>query len=268
MNKYTFTCSKINTDSIDHNRFIKAYNNVCNLQKGNKGIGTLSEKSVHAILKHYYAKDSHFHEVKIEDFVADAFVDGEIYEIQSKAFYSMKKKLNLYLKKYDVTIVHPIIIKKTIRYIDPLTGKISQSRISRKHQSIFDALPELYGIKEYLNNKKLHFILCFIEAEEYKLLDGYGKDKKIKATKTDIVPTKLIGEFYINKKSDLLDFLPGYKNGKRQKDCPLALEFTTQDISTYSGHGAEYARYLLNILCYLGLIKNIGTKGRLKLYKQ
>ena len=266
INKSAFTISKLNTDSIDEERFNNALSEVIAMQKGMKGIGTLSEKSVHAVLKHYYASNHQYHEVKIGNFVADACVDGEIYEIQSKSFYLMKNKLNSFLKNYDVTIIHPISLKKYIRYIDQETGEIKERRLSNKTMILYDALLELYSIKDYLNNKHLHFIFCFMETEEYKLLDGYGKDKKIKATKTDKVPTKLVGEFYINKKRDFLDFLPGYKNGRRQKDCPLPKEFTSNDIATYAGCNADYARYLLNILSYLGLIKNIGNKGRNKLY--
>ena len=36
-----------------------------------QGIGTLSEKTVHAVMKNYYAPDTDMHEILIENFVAD-----------------------------------------------------------------------------------------------------------------------------------------------------------------------------------------------------
>ena len=35
-----------------------------------QGIGTLSEKTVHAVMKNYYAPDTDMHEIPIENFVA------------------------------------------------------------------------------------------------------------------------------------------------------------------------------------------------------
>ena len=37
-----------------------------------KGVGTLGEKSIHAVLKYYYIPDERFHEIPIDRFVADA----------------------------------------------------------------------------------------------------------------------------------------------------------------------------------------------------
>ncbi len=51
--------------------------------------------------------------------------------------------------------------------------------------------------------------------DEYKLLDGYSRDKKKGATKTDRIPTKIIGEFILNCKDDYLNLLPGIT---KQKD--------------------------------------------------
>ena len=45
------------------------------------GIGTLSEKTVHAILKNYYEPDEEKQEIPIENSVADIFSDGGIMEL-------------------------------------------------------------------------------------------------------------------------------------------------------------------------------------------
>ena len=43
-----------------------------------QGIGTLSEKTVHAVMKNYYAPDTDMHEIPIENFVADIYTGQEI----------------------------------------------------------------------------------------------------------------------------------------------------------------------------------------------
>ena len=55
-----------------------------------QGIGTLSEKTVHAVMKNYYAPDTDMHEIPIENFVADIYTGQEIIEIQTRAFNKMK----------------------------------------------------------------------------------------------------------------------------------------------------------------------------------
>ena len=270
MTRLEYTKSKMNTDCIDEALFDKAIEKCTGREKGARGIGTLSEKTTHAVLKYYYVPDEFCHEIKVfpgsRDFVADACMDGEIYEIQSASFYTMKNKLTLFLKEHDVTIIYPVAFTKYLRYVDKETGEISEAKKSPNRGTVYDILPELYGIKSFLNNKRLHFIISFIEMEEYKLLDGFGKSKKIKATKTDRIPLKILGEMRIDKKRDFLNFLPGFTDGKKQKDCPLPKQFTNKDVAELTGFYLSYAEYLTNILCSLHLIKNIGYNGRYKLY--
>ena len=69
-----------------------------------QGIGTLSEKTVHAVMKNYYAPDTDMHEIPIENFVADIYNGQEIIEIQTRAFNKMRRKLDAFLPLYPVTI--------------------------------------------------------------------------------------------------------------------------------------------------------------------
>lgn len=262
----SFTDSKLQTKTIDIEAFNEAIQIITSKSNRYNGVGTLSEKTVHAVLKYYYVPNEAYHEVKVGGFVADALYDGEIYEIQSKSFFTMKEKLDLFLKDHDVTIIYPIPVKRVLRYVDAKTGEISEPVKSSKRGKIYDIVPEIYGIKDYLKNKKLHFILCFFEMEEYKLLDGWSKDKKKGATKLDRIPTVLLGEFRIDKKRDFINLLPGYKDGRRQKDCPIPPEFTSKDISELTAANICYAQTLLNVLYHLGLVYKIGSKGRYNLY--
>lgn len=61
---------------IDELRFEAAKNRVIGINRERQGIGTLSEKTVHAVLKNYYAPDTDMHEIPIENFVADIFYGG------------------------------------------------------------------------------------------------------------------------------------------------------------------------------------------------
>lgn len=252
-----FTRQKMNTDGIDELLFQNACDCASGRQKGQQGIGTLQEKSVHSILKYYYAPDCRYHEIPIGSYVADICRDGEIIEIQSKDFYVMKSKLTAFLKEYEVTIVYPVPLIKYIIWIDPDTGQMTR-RKSNKKGHLYDIVPELYSIREFLGHPKLHFLICFMEMEEYKLLDGLGKDHKIKASRTDRLPVHLLGEVMLVSYPDLTGFLPD----------SLPEEFTSEELGKCSGCRKETAGLLLTLLHRFDLIKRTGKKGRYYLYSR
>ena len=66
---------------IDELRFEAAKNRVIGINRERQGIGTLSEKTVHAVLKNYYAPDTDMHEIPIENFVADIFTSATKFSI-------------------------------------------------------------------------------------------------------------------------------------------------------------------------------------------
>ena len=111
------------------------------------GIGTLKEKTLHAVLKNFYEPDISCHEIKIGRFVADILHENQVVEIQTRNFNSMRKKLDNFLKLYTVTIVYPIVYTKWLYWIDETTGEISSKRKSPKRGCFYDAFYELYKIK-------------------------------------------------------------------------------------------------------------------------
>lgn len=92
-----------------------------------QGIGTLSEKTVHAVMKNYYAPDTDMHEIPIENFVADIYTGQEIIEIQTRAFNKMRRKLDAFLPLYPVTIVYPIPISSGCRGLTRKPGRLHQN---------------------------------------------------------------------------------------------------------------------------------------------
>lgn len=247
---------------MDDELFKEACDKIIGRQQGLHGIGTLGEKTVHAVLKYYYAPEERYHEVRIGNFIADICKEGEIIEIQTRHFHTMRSKLDYFLQDYEVTIVYPVPHIKYLRWVDPATGEISPARKCPKKGKIYDIVPELYKIKPYLSNEHLHFILIFLDMEEYRILDGWSKDKKKGSTKTDKIPLSLVNEWRIDVKEDFLNFLP-------QLNCPgpgLPEKFTSKDVSAVCKIPTQTAGILLNILYDLKLIDRIGKTGNAYLY--
>lgn len=219
-------------------------------------IGTLKEKTVHAIVKNYVEPDPSFHEIKVEGFYADIVNEKGIIEIQTSNFDRLRKKLSVLLDLHPITIVYPIAHIKNIYWINKETGKINQPRKSPKRGNPHDIFRELYKIKFFLAhpNIKLHIIL--MDMDEYRLLDGWSKDQKKGATKCDRIPKKLVNEMQVNSIEDYKNFLP--------PDLPA--EFTVNDYKRIAKISQRNAGLCLHILNYIGAIKRIGKDGRAYLY--
>lgn len=163
----------INEELFEHTK-----NKITGIKRQRQGIGTLSEKTVHAVLKNYYAPDPDMHEIPIENYVADIYTGQEIIEIQTRSFDKMRKKLDTFLPLYPVTIVYPIPHIKWLSWIDEETGEASAKRKSPKTGNAYMAFPELYKIRPYLSNPHLHLKFALLDMEEYRLLNGWSRDRK------------------------------------------------------------------------------------------
>ena len=235
------------------------------------GIGTLSEKRMHAILKNYICPDVSFHEIKVLDtlpeskreaaankksarYVADVLKGSNIWEIQTGSFFPLREKIAWYMQyaPYHVTVVVPVPYRKHLNWIDPETGTV-QKRSSRPHttpaKSVAD---ELYWVREHLQNPKLSIQLLLLEVEEYRLLDGYGKDKKARASKYEKIPTALCGTITLERPEDYLMFLPD--------DLPE--RFTATQYAKASGQRGRAAYYALHMLVGAGLLAEGEKIGR------
>ena len=93
---------------MDSERFDEMKNKIVCSERESGGIGTLKEKTVHAVLKDYYAADREMQEISLDGYVADIYTGTEIIEIQTANFNRMRNKLERFLPKYPVTIVYPI----------------------------------------------------------------------------------------------------------------------------------------------------------------
>ena len=241
---------------IDEKRFEAAKNRVIGINRERQGIGTLSEKTVHAVLKNYYAPDTDMHEIPIENFVADIFTGAEIIEIQSRSFNAMRRKLETFLPLYPVTVVYPIPNIKWLSWIDEESGETSPKRKSPKKGNPYQAFAELYKIRPFLKNPNLKFRLDLIDMEEYRLLNGWSKDKKKGSERYDRIPIKFDTEIVIDRREDYMQFIP----------YELEEPFTNKDFAKCAKIPARLSGVVLLIMTDLGIVERVGKQGNSYLY--
>lgn len=240
---------------MDTQRFDDAAKAVFESEKSNNGIGTLSEKSMHAVLKRYFEADKSRHEVSICGFIADIANDKEIIEIQTRSLHGMNKKLDAFLENHKVTVVYPVVRTKRIICTDKATGEVKISRSTNRQSSVKWALHEVYHLRNYLANPNFSLCLMYIEADDYRL-----KVKKSNARKNcicDRFPTKLIDELIISRPSDFLQFLP------QNLPCP----FTTSDVANLGDMPQACAQSLMYFLYNAKLAVRVGKEKNSYLYR-
>lgn len=220
------------------------------------GIGTLGEKTVHAVLKEYYGGGEESKELNIGDFVADAVTEEGIVEIQTRALYRLNKKLETLLPLCRVTVVYPLESEKYLLTIDPDSGELISRRKSPKKVGLWQGLAELYGIRDKLADENLTVRFPVLTVEELRL-PAKGKGRRRSAEKLDRLPLSMTDEYVLRRSEDYRELLP--------RELPEA--FTAEDFARLCRINTETARRCIGVLNVLGITAENGKQGRKKLWK-
>lgn len=236
-----------------------------------EGIGTLSEKQMHAAIKQFICPDQSKHEVKIQNsplyiqsenqknrkFVADVLDSSTIYEIQTGGFAPLKEKIRWILDNttYNIILIHPMPECLYVSYIEE-DGKITPRRKSNRSKKLKHIVGELYHIKEFIENPRFTLIALMIEADQYRRRTSTKKRTKTK--KYETIPSSLIRAHIFSSSDDYKVFLPDTLEG----------EFTVKQFSAKSGILGLDSYSAVKLLCELGHLEECGTIGRAKAYKK
>ena len=235
------------------------------------GIGTLSEKQMHAAIKLFICPDESKHEIKIQDsalyiprednkkrkFVADVLDGSTIYEIQTGAFAPLKEKIKWILDNtaYNIVLIHPMPEQLYVSYIEE-DGSIGQRRKSNRSRKLKHIVGELYHIKEFINNPRFTLIALMIEADQYR--QKVTSKRRVRTRKYETIPSSLIRAHIFSGADDYKIFLPESLMG----------EFTVKQFSASSGILGMDAYSIVKLLCELGHICECGKIGKAKAYKK
>ena len=243
---------------MDSIRFDEACKKIINSQREKNGIGTLGEKTLHAVLKNYFEPHTENQEIKVGGYVADIVGENGVIEIQTGNFNKLLKKLERFLEFCNVTVVYPIAATKYLSWMDMDSGEITSRRKSPRRGKIYDIIPELYKIKYTLDNPRLNICICMLELEEIRYLNGWSKDKKKGSSRCDRIPAALTDEIHINSPYDYGIFLPD----------SLPEEFTSKDLSDHARISRSCAQTALNIFTYLEIVRRTGKRNNTIIYRK
>lgn len=236
---------------MDKDRFERANELVRSHQQATAGIGRLSEKTLHSVLKYYFEPNEEKQEVKIQNFYADILNETGIIEIQTQGFDKLRKKLELFLTLGSVTVIYPIARTKWLSWVDQETGEVSERRKSPKTGRSYDAFRELYKIKPLLAHPNLRIGIVLLEIQEYRYLNGWSRDKKKGSSRCDRVPLGIVDELYFDTAESYSAMVPDL----------LASDFTSKDYRSATKLTQGGAQKALHVLHHIGALKRTGKIG-------
>jgi hypothetical protein len=220
-------------------------------------IGILGEKTMHAVLKDFAEPDTAFHEQKVEGYVADVFRDGAITEIQTRSLDRLLTKLKAFLPRYPVTVVYPIPATKYLSWIEA-DGTVTPLRKVSKKGSFYDAGRELERILPFLAHPNLSVLLLLVDMEEYRLRNGWGKDKRRGAERHDRIPIALADSLLLTDAASFEALFP----------TSLPSPFTRKEFRKAIKGGPKNPLALLRVLCEMGIVTRCGKRGNSFLYEK
>ena len=243
---------------MDQEYFLQVCRQVTIQERERAGIGTLAEKTVHAVLKRYMEPDAACYEKKIGGYYADVCNETQIIEIQTANFDKLRKKLAVFLALKPVNIVYPIPHRKILRWIDKETGEISKGRKSPKVGTPYEVFRELYKIRSFLSHPNLRLTLVLLDIEEYRFLNGWSKDRKRGSVRAERLPLSLAAEYHIDTKEDYALLIPK----------ALPEQFTSKEYQKAAGVSLAVAQKALLLLYEADTLKRVSKRGNAWVYER
>ncbi len=223
-----------------------------------EGIGTLGEKTLHAVLKHYYEPDPSYHEQKIGRYFADIARDGRIIEIQTRSFERLKDKLTAFLEVgYEVTVVYPMPRVKWLAWIGE-DGNISPLHRSPKKGQPWQAAGEFYNLRSLIGHPRLTLCILLCDMEEYRNLDGWSKNKKRGSTRYERFPVRYGEEIVFRNPFDWVAMIPD----------ELGERFSRQEYAAATKLGGRALHGATALLTQVGVIAKDGMDGKKIVYRR
>ncbi len=230
---------------------------LCGREQKRGSIGLLGEKVLHAGLKLYFEPNPEFHEVKVNGFIADICNAEGMIEIQTRNLGRLKRKLEVFLEQMPVTIVYPIAHIKYLCWVDEETGAVTSRRKSPKTGSAWDLFRELYQLRSFLTHPNFRVCTALIDLEEYRLLNGWSRDKKKGSTRYDRIPIQLVELIYLDTAKDYRALVPN----------TLPKKFTSKDFSKAVHISLSSAQRALLILYQLGIVQRVEKQKNTYIYE-
>ncbi len=217
------------------------------------------ETSLHRDLKTVYGGDGVEFEVPVGGYRIDVVSDGRLIEIQLASLAAIRDKVRALLRKHLVTVVKPIIVRKTLIKQAKEKGPVVSRRLSPKRGGVLDLFDEMVHFGRVFPHHRLTLEVPLIEIEEWRY-PGHGRRRRWRRDDFEVEDQKLVsvGETYcFRSAADLAKLV----------DCSLPRPFHTGHLAESLGVYRWTAQRIAYCLRQTGAALEVGKQGNARLYE-
>jgi len=216
----------------------------------------LNDKSLHTALKDWYARPEDRQEVVVDGYVIDVVRDGLLIEIQTRSFAKIKSKLLDLVPRYRVLLAYPVAQAKWIVKLGKDGKGTLDRRKSPKRGAIVQVFEELVSFPTLLADPNFSLEVLLTQEEETRRHDprrGWRRRGWV-THKRHLV--QVVDCYHFDTPLDMAVLLPS----------GLRSSFTTTDLASALGQRRRLAQRMAYCLREMGVISQIGKKGKSILY--
>lgn len=218
----------------------------------------MKESTLHAQLKHWYARPGDHLEEPVDGYLIDIVRDDLLIEIQTRNFSAIKSKLEQLLEKHPVRIVHPIALEKWIIRKERGARTNITRRKSPRRGRIEDLFFQLIRFPHFVTHPNFSLEVLLTQEEEIRVNDGKGSWRRRGWSIHDRRIIRVVDNHILQGAKDYLIFIPD--------DLPE--EFNTHEFAVASDLPKHLAYKMVYCLRKMTLLEKTRKQARSYLYKR
>jgi hypothetical protein len=216
------------------------------------------ETSLHRQLKALYANGDARLEVPLDDYRIDVIADGRLVEIQHGKLAAIRDKIGRLLERHHVTVVKPLIARKTLVRLDGPGGEVVSQRLSPRRGQPLDLFHELVYFTRVFPHPRLTLEAPMVEIEERRY-PGHGRRRRWRRSDHEIEDQRLVAvqrTIRLIDRHDLLSLIPG----------ALPQRFDSAAIAQVAAVPRWVAQRVVYCLRKMGAAREVGKVGNTRQY--
>ncbi|KAA1262514.1 hypothetical protein LF1_50790 [Rubripirellula obstinata] len=211
------------------------------------------ETTLHQQLKLHYAGEAAQTEVQLGRYRIDAVRGDELIEVQCASLSAIRDKCQNLLKRHQLRVVKPVIIRTRINRLTSENGKTKSRRLSPKRGSAIDLFDELIYFTRVFPHPNLTIEVPLIHVEQIRVPSRkkrrrfWHKDYRVK----DVIWESTEATLELNIAADLLSLLP---SSEKVGQADPSGCFNTAELAKTIGQSRQSAQQIAYVLRKTGAI--------------
>src|SRR4051794_14210418 len=217
------------------------------------------ETSLHRQLKERYAADGGLTEQRLGRYRIDVVRGQQLVEIQLASLSAIRDKIKVLLKKHDVLVVKPIVIRKHLVKRKREGGQVVSRRRSPKQRTLLDVFEELVHFTRVFPHKRLTLEVLLVEIEEWRY-PGHGRRRRYRDNDHEVEDQHLLQVHAVHEFRSAIDLC-------RMLPPDLPQPFHTGQLADGLSVDRWIAQRMAYCLRHMGAIQQVGKVRGAWLYE-